>query len=117
MPEANVLYSVTAAVVVGLVVWVAFVLKTAKQPWARETPALARAADVPVEPVEPVETRAVETEASRVSSASPEADAPAAASAAAATADVGARDAEADADADAKRDEATAGASKADASK
>lgn len=35
MPEANVLYGVTAVVVVGLVAWVAFVLKTAREPWAR----------------------------------------------------------------------------------
>ena len=35
MPEATVLYSVTAVVVVGLVIWVLVVLKTAKQPWAR----------------------------------------------------------------------------------
>lgn len=38
MFEATVLYSVTAVVVAGLVVWVAFVLKTAKEPWARATP-------------------------------------------------------------------------------
>jgi hypothetical protein len=36
MPEANVLYGVTAAVVMGLVVWVLLVLKTAKEPWARD---------------------------------------------------------------------------------
>jgi hypothetical protein len=35
MPEANVLYTVTAVVVAALVIWVAFVLKTAKEPWAR----------------------------------------------------------------------------------
>ena len=51
MPEANVLYSVTAAVVLGLVTWVAVVLKTAKEPWARELPKPAHAAgdDVPLE--------------------------------------------------------------------
>ena len=49
MPEANVLYSVTAAVVVGLVAWVAVVLKSAKEPWARETPKAARTDDVPIE--------------------------------------------------------------------
>ena len=97
MPEANVLYSVTAAVVVGLVVWVVFVLKTAKQPWARETPALARV-DGPLEPVV-VEPIAVETSASTV--APPVVDAPAADAAADA-------DADADADAGAKRDEAKA---------
>ena len=35
MPEATVLYTVTAAVVAALVVWVAFILSTAKEPWAR----------------------------------------------------------------------------------
>lgn len=35
MPEPNVLYIVTAVVVAGLVLWVAYVLKTAKQPWER----------------------------------------------------------------------------------
>jgi hypothetical protein len=54
MPEANVLYGVTAVVVAGLVAWVAFVLKTAKEPWARAVPAppAARASrpdDVPIE--------------------------------------------------------------------
>ena len=38
MPEATVLYSVTAVVVAGLVVWVAVVLKTAKEPWIRAVP-------------------------------------------------------------------------------
>ncbi|MBX3208201.1 MAG: hypothetical protein KF764_24350 [Labilithrix sp.] len=38
MPEATVLYSVTAVVVAGLVVWVLAVLKTAKEPWARAAP-------------------------------------------------------------------------------
>lgn len=36
MPEATVLYSVTAVVIAALVLWVAAVLKTAKEPWARE---------------------------------------------------------------------------------
>lgn len=53
MPETNVLYSVTAAVVVGLVAWVAVVLKSAKEPWAREVPAVPAERvgtdDVPVE--------------------------------------------------------------------
>lgn len=35
MPEATVLYTVTAVVVLGLIAWVAAVLMTAKQPWAR----------------------------------------------------------------------------------
>jgi hypothetical protein len=50
MPEANVLYSVTAAVVLGLVAWVAVVLKTAKEPWARAPVAVARTEDVAIEP-------------------------------------------------------------------
>jgi hypothetical protein len=49
MPETNVLYSVTAAVVVGLVAWVAVVLKSAKEPWARPAVLNPRTADVPVE--------------------------------------------------------------------
>lgn len=51
MPETNVLYSVTAAVVVGLVAWVAVVLKSAKEPWARAVPPATREreADVPLE--------------------------------------------------------------------
>jgi hypothetical protein len=49
MPEANVLYSVTAAVVLGLVAWVAVVLKTAKEPWARAPVAVARTEDVAIE--------------------------------------------------------------------
>ncbi len=36
MPEANVLYAVTLAVVLGLVTWVLVVLRTAKQPWTRD---------------------------------------------------------------------------------
>ena len=35
MPEATVLYTVTAVVVLGLIVWVAAVLRTAREPWAR----------------------------------------------------------------------------------
>ena len=59
MPEANVLYSVTAAVVFGLVIWVAVVLKTAKEPWAREVPLAAKADDdVPIEKVIVAETPA-----------------------------------------------------------
>jgi hypothetical protein len=45
MPEANVLYSVTAAVAVGLVIWVLVVLKTAKEPWARTLPLAAAPGD------------------------------------------------------------------------
>ena len=58
MPEANVLYSVTAAVVVGLVVWVAVVLKTAKEPWARPGIAQPRTDDVPVEDAKADEPKA-----------------------------------------------------------
>lgn len=39
MPEATVLYFVTAVVIIGLILWVAAVLRTAKEPWAREAPA------------------------------------------------------------------------------
>lgn len=35
MPEANVLFVVAAVVIAGLAGWVAVVLKTAKEPWAR----------------------------------------------------------------------------------
>lgn len=38
MPEATTLYSVTGVVVVGLVAWVAMVLKQAKEPWSRPVP-------------------------------------------------------------------------------
>jgi hypothetical protein len=38
MPEATTLYSVTGVVLVGLVAWVAMVLKQAKEPWARPAP-------------------------------------------------------------------------------
>lgn len=53
MPEANVLYGVTSVVVLGLVAWVGFVLKTAKEPWARTLPQIEtaglRAEDPPLE--------------------------------------------------------------------
>ena len=56
MPEANVLYSVTAVVVAGLAVWVAAALKMAKEPWPRpqaaHASATARTPDVPVEKTE-----------------------------------------------------------------
>lgn len=58
MPEPNVLYSVTAAVVVGLVAWVAVVLKNAKEPWTRDVPpppAVEPAADAPLVKDEPTE--------------------------------------------------------------
>ena len=48
MPEATVLYTVTAVVVLGLIVWVAAVLKTAREPWARPpAPRLSHAESVP----------------------------------------------------------------------
>ena len=57
MPEANVLYTVTAVVIAGLVLWVLASLKMAKQPWPRPEAVAAiaaskstkRDADVPVE--------------------------------------------------------------------
>jgi len=56
MPEANVLYSVTGVVIVGLVAWVAMVLKSAKEPWVRPAPA-----ELPSEEVAPAEAKS-ETE-------------------------------------------------------
>jgi hypothetical protein len=50
MPEATVLYSVTAMVIVALIVWVAVVLKTAKEPWGRAAPVRVISADVELEP-------------------------------------------------------------------
>lgn len=61
MPEANVLYAVTGAVVLGLVLWVATVLKTSKEAWARPRSEI-------LEP-EPEATGGTETEA-----AAPKAD-------------------------------------------
>jgi hypothetical protein len=43
MPDATVLYVVSAVVVAALAAWVAVVLKTAKEPWARPEPAGATA--------------------------------------------------------------------------
>lgn len=64
MPEANILYTVTAVVVAALVVWVLAALKMAKEPWARPAAAAAleRAPDVPVEKDEPVDKVAKEEE-------------------------------------------------------
>ena len=103
MPEANVLYSVTAAVIVGLVVWVAFVLKTAKEPWARPPVASLRTEDVPVEgsAVAPVEVEAkaeAGEEAKADAKEEPDADADAKAEAKAEVAE------EADAEAEAERE-------------
>ena len=39
MPEAQLLYSVTGVVIVGLVAWVGWALTTAKEPWAVPRPA------------------------------------------------------------------------------
>ncbi len=64
MIETDVLYSVTATVIVGLVAWVAVVLKTAKEPWARPPLPVTRAEDVAVEPVAPVAISDVKTDAS-----------------------------------------------------
>jgi hypothetical protein len=43
MPEATVLYVVTAVVVAGLLVWLGIVLARAKTPWGRPPPAPAPA--------------------------------------------------------------------------
>ena len=51
MPEATVLYSVTAVVIAALVIWVAVVLKVAKTPWARRAPAPVPSPDVELEPL------------------------------------------------------------------
>jgi len=48
MPEATLLYSVAGVVVAGLAVWVAWVLKNHKEPWARGP--LARAVPAMPEP-------------------------------------------------------------------
>jgi hypothetical protein len=40
MPEATVLYVVTAMVVTGLLAWTAVVLAKAKEPWGRPQPPL-----------------------------------------------------------------------------
>ncbi len=53
MPEVNVLYAVTAAVLLGLVGWVVYVLASAKEPWAREVPAGASPPLADLPPVEP----------------------------------------------------------------
>ena len=96
MPEANVLYSVTAAVVLGLVTWVAVVLKTAKEPWAREVPLAAKADDdVPIEKVIVAETPAENEMTSEGAPASAKVEAIAEAKA----------DAKAEADAEAKTEE------------
>jgi hypothetical protein len=58
MPEANVLYIVTAVVVAGLIAWVSYVLKTAKEPWAREPSVTPKGAD----PSPPIESNAPKNE-------------------------------------------------------
>jgi hypothetical protein len=63
MPEATTLYSVTGVVLVGLVAWVAMVLKQAKEPWARPAP--------PEEPAEDLD--APESKKADVDAASSEA--------------------------------------------
>jgi hypothetical protein len=45
MPEANILYAVTAVVVAGLAGWVVAVLRTAKEPWKRAVPVAAAPAE------------------------------------------------------------------------
>ena len=99
MPEANVLYSVTAAVVLGLVTWVAVVLKTAKEPWARELPQAAKVDDdVPIEKVETVIVAEPPAENEMTSEGAPVSEK--------ADAKAEADDAKAKADADAKADDA-----------
>jgi len=99
MPEANVLYSVTAAVVLGLVTWVAVVLKTAKEPWARELPQAAKVDDdVPIEKVETVIVAEPSAENEMTSEGAPVSEK--------ADAKAEADDAKAKADADAKADDA-----------
>ena len=101
MPEANVLYSVTAAVVLGLVTWVAVVLKTAKEPWARELPQAAKVDDdVPIEKVEKVIVAEPPAENAMTSEGAPTSEK--------AEAKAEADDAKAKADADAKADDAKA---------
>jgi hypothetical protein len=70
MPEATVLYSVTAVVVLGLIVWVALVLRIAKEPWAR--PPVPRPAE-PLAVLEPVEaaTDAPQIDADATTKATP----------------------------------------------
>lgn len=63
MPEAKVLYAVTAAVVSGLVVWVLVVLKTAKEPWTRARAATASAGLGEASPPSDVEPSPVSEEA------------------------------------------------------
>jgi hypothetical protein len=53
MPEATVLYSVTAVVIAALLLWVAVVLKTAKEPWYRPAPPRLVPADIELEPMLP----------------------------------------------------------------
>jgi len=67
MPEATVLYSVTAMVVTGLVLWVGAVLRSAREPWARPLPQA-----IDVEPLPPVDP-AVEPAGTPASAGSPEA--------------------------------------------
>jgi hypothetical protein len=75
MPEANVLYTVTVSVIVALVAWVAFVLKTAKEPWARAPIASLRTEDVPVEGSARVAPSEAKAEAEAEAKAEPEAEA------------------------------------------
>jgi hypothetical protein len=74
MPEATVLYTVTAVVVAALVVWVAVVLKTAKEPWARPTLPLSvalSAADEPDMGADPLAAEPSRLDADSTSKATP----------------------------------------------
>jgi hypothetical protein len=83
MPEPNVLFGVTLMVVLGLLAWVAYVLKTAKEPWARPV-ASAVVADAPLvtadEPAaekatdEPASEKAADEPASEKAEAAEKAD-------------------------------------------
>ncbi|MFO0739301.1 MAG: hypothetical protein U0270_25620 [Labilithrix sp.] len=72
MPEATTLYSVTGVVVVGLVAWVAMVLKQAKEPWSR--PALEEPAEEHDAP-EAKKDEAIEAAAASTTDGAPKLDA------------------------------------------
>ncbi len=70
MPEATVLYSVTAVVIAALFLWVAVVLKTAKEPWGRPAPIRAAfAPDVELEPALAVDAGAPRVDADETAKA------------------------------------------------
>jgi hypothetical protein len=115
MPEATVLYSVTAAVVAGLVLWVVAVLKTAKEPWARE---VVEIVTTPAEPVaatpEASAVIATEPSTSESSGAKLDADSTARATPVAIASEAKAK-AAAEAESDAKKADESDGSAKAEA--